>query len=91
MYLDEITEEEREKFKFLNIVGIVGSIDNDFCGSDMTIGADSAIHRIVEAIDAIVTTASSHQRCFVMEVMGRNCGYLGLGMKIKIQNQKLSI
>jgi 6-phosphofructokinase 1 len=45
----------------------------------MTIGADSALHRIVEAIDAIVTTALSHQRCFVMEVMGRHCGYLALG------------
>lgn len=42
----------------LNIVGIVGSIDNDFCGTDMTIGTDSALHRILEAIDAIVTTAS---------------------------------
>ncbi len=81
--LDEITKEEREKHSFLNIVGIVGSIDNDFCGTDMTIGADTAIHRIVEAIDAIVTTASSHQRCFVMEVMGRHCGYLGLGLCFK--------
>ena len=44
----------------------------------MTIGADSALHRIVEAVDAIVTTALSHQRCFVMEVMGRHCGYLAL-------------
>jgi 6-phosphofructokinase 1 len=44
----------------------------------MTIGADSALHRIVEAIDAIVTTALSHQRCFVLEVMGRHCGYLAL-------------
>lgn len=62
----------------MNIVGLVGSIDNDFCGTDMTIGADSALHRIIEAIDAIVTTALSHQRCFVMEVMGRHCGYLAL-------------
>ncbi len=42
----------------LHIVGMVGSIDNDFCGTDMTIGTDSALHRIIEAIDAIVTTAS---------------------------------
>lgn len=75
---NEITEEERVKYNFLNIVGLVGSIDNDFCGTDMTIGADSALHRILEAIDAIVTTALSHQRCFVMEVMGRHCGYLAL-------------
>lgn len=53
----QITETEREKFSFLNIVGLVGSIDNDFCGTDMTIGADSALHRIIEAVDAIVTTA----------------------------------
>ncbi|CAF1525115.1 unnamed protein product, partial [Didymodactylos carnosus] len=74
----EITKENAEKFNYLNIVGLVGSIDNDFCGTDMTIGADSALHRIMEAIDCITTTASSHQRCFVMEVMGRHCGYLAL-------------
>lgn len=62
----------------LNIVGLVGSIDNDFCGTDMTIGTDSALHRIIEAIDAIGTTASSHQRTFILEVMGRHCGYLAL-------------
>jgi 6-phosphofructokinase 1 len=53
---------------------MVGSIDNDFCGTDMTIGTDSALHRIIEAIDAIVSTAYSHQRTFIMEVMGRHCG-----------------
>lgn len=74
----QITAEEQTKYADLNIVGLVGSIDNDFCGTDMTIGADSALHRIVEAVDAIVTTALSHQRCFVMEVMGRHCGYLAL-------------
>ena len=42
----------------LNIVGMVGSIDNDFCGTDMTIGTDSALHRIIEAVDAISTTAT---------------------------------
>jgi 6-phosphofructokinase 1 len=47
-------------------------------GSDMTIGADSALHRIIEAIDAISSTAASHQRSFVIEVMGRHCGYLPL-------------
>uniref|UniRef100_A0A8C5MSX2 ATP-dependent 6-phosphofructokinase n=1 Tax=Leptobrachium leishanense TaxID=445787 RepID=A0A8C5MSX2_9ANUR len=62
----------------LNIVGMVGSIDNDFCGTDMTIGTDSALHRIIEVVDAIMTTAQSHQRTFVLEVMGRHCGYLAL-------------
>uniref|UniRef100_A0A8C0IFG5 Phosphofructokinase, liver type n=1 Tax=Bubo bubo TaxID=30461 RepID=A0A8C0IFG5_BUBBB len=60
------------------IVGLVGSIDNDFCGTDMTIGTDSALHRIMEVIDAITTTAQSHQQTFVLEVMGRHCGYLAL-------------
>ncbi len=59
-------------------VGLVGSIDNDMVGTDMTIGADSALHRIVDAIDAIASTAASHQRSFVVEVMGRHCGYLAL-------------
>ena len=60
------------------IAGLVGSIDNDMMGTEMTIGADSALHRIVEAIDAIASTAASHQRSFVVEVMGRHCGYLAL-------------
>ncbi|KAM4688386.1 ATP-dependent 6-phosphofructokinase, platelet type isoform 3-T3 [Discoglossus pictus] len=67
-----------EEHSHLNIVGMVGSIDNDFCGTDMTIGTDSALHRIIEVVDAIVTTAQSHQRTFVLEVMGRHCGYLAL-------------
>ncbi|XP_020293410.1 ATP-dependent 6-phosphofructokinase isoform X4 [Pseudomyrmex gracilis] len=74
----DITAEQREKNKQLHIVGLVGSIDNDFCGTDMTIGTDSALHRIIENIDAIVSTALSHQRTFIMEVMGRHCGYLAL-------------
>lgn len=74
----KITAEEATKSSYLNIVGLVGSIDNDFCGTDMTIGTDSALHRIVEIVDAITTTAQSHQRTFVLEVMGRHCGYLAL-------------
>ncbi|XP_064110855.1 ATP-dependent 6-phosphofructokinase-like isoform X5 [Macrobrachium nipponense] len=74
----DITEEERQKYSSINIVGMVGSIDNDFCGTDMTIGTDSALHRIIEAVDAISSTAYSHQRCFILEVMGRHCGYLAL-------------
>ncbi|XP_045463143.1 ATP-dependent 6-phosphofructokinase isoform X2 [Harmonia axyridis] len=73
-----ITKEEREKYKFLNVCGLVGSIDNDFCGTDMTIGTASALRRIIEALDAISSTAYSHQRTFIMEVMGRNCGYLAI-------------
>ncbi|XP_041807318.1 ATP-dependent 6-phosphofructokinase, liver type [Chelmon rostratus] len=73
-----ITDSLAKLHDHLNIVGLVGSIDNDFCGTDMTIGADSALHRIMEIIDAIMTTAQSHQRTFVLEVMGRHCGYLAL-------------
>jgi 6-phosphofructokinase 1 len=58
--------------------GLVGSIDNDLVGTDMTIGADTALHRIVDAVDALGSTAASHHRCFVVEVMGRHCGYLAL-------------
>lgn len=53
----KITEALAKQHSHLNIVGLVGSIDNDFCGTDMTIGADSALHRIMEIIDAIMTTA----------------------------------
>uniref|UniRef100_A0A8C9JBH5 Phosphofructokinase, platelet n=1 Tax=Panthera tigris altaica TaxID=74533 RepID=A0A8C9JBH5_PANTA len=74
----DIDREEVQKHAYLNVVGMVGSIDNDFCGTDMTIGTDSALHRIIEVVDAIMTTAQSHQRTFVLEVMGRHCGYLAL-------------
>lgn len=70
----KINQDQRTKYSSLHIAGMVGSIDNDFCGTDMTIGTDSALHRIIEAIDAIVSTAYSHQRTFIMEVMGRHCG-----------------
>ena len=74
----EIDEALAATHPFLRLVGLVGSIDNDMFGTDMTIGADTALHRITEALDSIRSTASSHQRCFVVEVMGRNCGYLAL-------------
>uniref|UniRef100_A0A4W4H528 ATP-dependent 6-phosphofructokinase n=1 Tax=Electrophorus electricus TaxID=8005 RepID=A0A4W4H528_ELEEL len=84
--LAQLVEEGRiadplaQQYTHLNIVGLVGSIDNDFCGTDMTIGADSALHRIMEVIDAISTTAQSHQRTFVLEVMGRHCGLADVGL-----------
>jgi 6-phosphofructokinase 1 len=74
----EISAEQAQSCPNLVIVGLVGSIDNDFYGTDMTIGTDSALHRITEAVDAITSTAASHQRTFVVKVMGRNCGYLAL-------------
>ena len=74
----KITQEQANRHPRLNIVGLVGSIDNDLSGTDMTIGADTALRRISEALDAISSTAASHQRTFIVEVMGRNCGYLAL-------------
>lgn len=73
-----ISNELAKAHPTLYIAGIVGSIDNDLVGSDMTVGTDSALHRILSAIDEISSTAASHQRTFVLEVMGRHCGYLPL-------------
>jgi 6-phosphofructokinase 1 len=60
------------------VVGVASTIDNDLLGSDITIGADSAINVALEAIDRLKTTASSHHRAFLVEVMGRDCGYVAL-------------
>ncbi len=73
-----ITKKAANQHAHIAIAGIIGSIDNDMYGTDMTTGADTALHRIVEAVDAITSTAASHQRSFVIEVMGRRCGYLAL-------------
>ena len=74
----QVTSDTAERHPELQVAGLAGSIDNDMVGTDMTIGTDSALHRITEAIDAISATAESHQRTFIVEVMGRNCGYLAL-------------
>jgi len=74
----QISAEAAAEHQNLVIVGMVGSIDNDFSGTEMTIGTDSALHRITDAVDAITSTAASHQRTFIVKVMGRNCGYLAL-------------
>lgn len=74
----QISAEVAEKHRHLRVVGLVGSIDNDLVGFDMTIGADSALQRILSAIDELSSTAASHRRTFVVEVMGRHCGYLPL-------------
>lgn len=60
------------------VVGVASTIDNDLYGSDVTIGVDTALNIGLEAIDRLKVTASSHQRAFLLEVMGRNCGYLAL-------------
>jgi 6-phosphofructokinase 1 len=60
------------------VVGVASTIDNDLEGSDITIGVDTALNVALEAIDRIKTTAASHRRAFLVEVMGRDCGYLAL-------------
>ena len=62
----------------LEVVGVASTIDNDLAGTDITIGVDTALNIALEAIDRLKVTASSHQRAFLVEVMGRNCGYLAL-------------
>lgn len=60
------------------VVGIPASIDNDIWGTSMAIGTDTALNTILEAIDKLRDTASSHQRAFLVQTMGRNNGYLAL-------------
>ena len=60
------------------VVGIPASIDNDVYGTDISIGVDTALNTILDAIDKLRDTASSHQRAFIVETMGRSCGHLAL-------------
>ena len=62
----------------VKVVGIPGTIDNDLAGTDYTIGYDTATNTVVEAVDKIRDTASSHNRLFFVEVMGRDSGYIAL-------------
>jgi 6-phosphofructokinase 1 len=60
------------------VVGVASTIDNDLYGSEITIGVDTALNVALNAIDNLKVTASSHRRALLVEVMGRNCGYLAL-------------
>jgi 6-phosphofructokinase 1 len=60
------------------VIGIASTIDNDLYGTEMSIGADTAVNTALEAVDRLRVTASSHERAFLVEVMGRDCGYLAL-------------
>lgn len=62
----------------INCIGIPGTIDNDVCGTDYTIGFDTALNTIVDAVDKLRDTSSSHRRCSIIEVMGRQCGALAI-------------
>ncbi|PGH06115.1 6-phosphofructokinase [Polytolypa hystricis UAMH7299] len=74
----ELTASDTDAYKHLNIVGVLGSIDNDMATTDATVGCYSSLTRICEAVDEVFDTAASHQRGFVVEVMGRHCGWLAL-------------
>lgn len=62
----------------VRVVGVASTIDNDLLGCDLTIGTTTAVDIALEAIDRLKVTASSHDRAFLVEVMGRDCGYLAL-------------
>src|SRR3954447_13099879 len=62
----------------VHVVGIASTIDNDLFGTDVTIGCDTAINVTLDAIDHLRTTGSSHNRAFLVETMGRDCGYLAM-------------
>ena len=62
----------------IKVVGVPGSIDNDIVGTDMCVGMDTAINTIMDAVDKLRDTASSHNRAFLVETMGRRCGYLAI-------------
>jgi 6-phosphofructokinase 1 len=64
------------------VTGVASTIDNDVVGSEITIGVDTALNIALEAIDRLKVTASSHQRAFLVEVMGRDCGYLALAAAV---------
>ena len=66
----------------LRVIGIASTIDNDLEGSDITLGADTALNVAVDAVDKLRVTSSSHRRASIVEVMGRDCGYLGLGVGV---------
>ncbi len=66
----------------MNIIGLPGTIDNDIGCSDYTIGYDTALNTVQDAIDKIRDTAYSHERCSVLEVMGRHAGYIAVNVSI---------
>ena len=77
-----------EECKDIQTIGVPGTIDNDINGTDFTIGFDTALNTIIESVDKIRDTASSHARTFIIEVMGRDCGDLALwaGLLKEVRN-----
>lgn len=64
------------------VVGVASTIDNDLYGTDVSIGVDTALNVALESVDRLKTTAASHRRAFLVEVMGRDCGYLALATAV---------
>jgi 6-phosphofructokinase 1 len=73
------------------IIGIPGTIDNDLYGTDFTIGYDTAINTVVEAVDKIRDTADAHNRLFFIEVMGRDAGFIALSSGIAVGAEEILI
>jgi len=65
-------------------IGLPGTIDNDISGTDFTIGFDTALSTVVDAVDKLRDTSSSHRRCSIIEVMGRNCGAIAIWAGISV-------
>lgn len=79
-----------EEFK-IPFIGIPGTIDNDLYGTELTIGFDSALNTVVDAVDKIRDTASSHHRVFFVEVMGRHSGFIALDAGIAVGAEEVLI
>jgi len=79
-----------EKYDF-PIVGIPGTIDNDIFGTDFTVGFDTAVNTVVEAVDKIRDTATSHNRLFFIEVMGRDAGFIAVYSGIAAGSEEVLI
>lgn len=84
---------ERERFPAFNLpmICLPASINNNLPGSELSIGSDTALNNIVSAVDKIKTSAIASQRCFVVEVMGRRCGYLALFKKASLSSSGFRI
>jgi 6-phosphofructokinase 1 len=73
------------------VIGLPGTIDNDLYGTDYTIGFDTAVNTVIDAVDKIRDTASSHERLFIIEVMGRDAGFIALRSGIATGAEKILI
>ncbi|RNC29746.1 MAG: ATP-dependent 6-phosphofructokinase [Candidatus Dichloromethanomonas elyunquensis] len=75
----------------INVIGLPGTIDNDIVGTDLTIGFDTAVNTVVDAVSKLRDTATSHERTFLVEVMGRNCGDIALRAGLAIGAESILI